>query len=172
MLQNIVDFLAVRSSLPSAFFAGAGDTVYAILGQTALITCAGYDRVRLNATAGGNVSDVYSLRWFKNQRSTDYILFTYLDLPPHRITMPQNEWKERNISFAIQDQPLIRLPNVTFRDDATYICDLTPASRNTPVISEIRLRIVGRSSLLRDVGDWQIGRIKTKFPHFFWQISF
>ncbi|GAU88635.1 hypothetical protein RvY_01298-2 [Ramazzottius varieornatus] len=124
----------------TSMLAEGADSIYAILGNAATITCSGYDKVKLNST--GNVSDVYSLRWFKNQRSTDYILFTYLDLPPHRITMPQNEWKDRNVTFSILDQPQIRLPNVTFRDDATYICDLTPASRNVPVISQTRLQVV------------------------------
>ncbi|OQV17589.1 hypothetical protein BV898_08359 [Hypsibius exemplaris] len=140
--------LIILSSLIILFFAilsaqgnGADDTaVNVILGATATIACGGYDKVRLNST--GNISDVYSMRFFKNTRSTDYILFTYLDLPPHTIKMPQNEWKERNISFSIQDQPQIRLPNVTFRDDAMYICDLTPASKNQPIISETRVHVV------------------------------
>lgn len=153
LAEGITQFLNERSaafnpqqdlnsnSIPSV--AGA-DTIYAVVGSPATITCSGYDRVKLNTT--GNISDVYSLRWFKDQRSTDFILFTYLDLPPHRIQMPQNEWKDRNISFSIQNQPQVRLPNVTFNDQATYICDLTPASRNTPVISEVSLKVVGKSS--------------------------
>ncbi|XP_055338748.1 uncharacterized protein LOC129588523 isoform X2 [Paramacrobiotus metropolitanus] len=123
---------------------GEQNTVYAILGSPAIISCNGYDAARASGdnSTGNNVTEIFSVRWFKDHQTSDYIVFTFLHMFSHKTMMPQNEWKDRNITFAIQDQPQIRLPNVTFKDEANYICDLTLSAGIKPIVSETRLKVV------------------------------
>lgn len=58
--------------------------------------------------------------------------------------MWQNEWKGRNLSFSVRGQTEIQITNVTYKDEAIYICDLTPASVKATVISKVSLKVVGK----------------------------
>ncbi|XP_055342029.1 uncharacterized protein LOC129590703 [Paramacrobiotus metropolitanus] len=110
--------------------------VYAVPGNLVTISCNASIELNLNETT------TFTLQIFKNSQSMRNVLLTYLNIPPRKILLPLNGWKDRNITLYFQEYPLVYLPNTSVQDEATYVCCVNLESRYRAFVSRTKLKVL------------------------------